>query len=139
MIITHMGRWPDGKGQVEAHKYALCSVHWNNYLLVRSQTCGNRDCRGECRNYQRVMDGSTRTGYSEKADFHYAANPQRLWALYDVREDPAQRKDLASEFPELVQKLSGTYEQWWSEVFPHMHREAEDPRWSQDYTPTQEK
>lgn len=139
MVISHKGRWPDGDGEVEAHKYCFCSVHWNNYLLVRSQTCGRDDCRGECRIFQRVIDGSTSTGYSKKADFHYAVNPQRLWALYDVREDPAQQEDLASEFPEIVQKMSGTYEQWWTEVFPHIHREAEDPRWSQDYEPKQEK
>lgn len=137
MVISHMGRWPDGQGQVEAHKYALCSVHWNNYLLVRSQTCGNKDCRGECRNYHRVMNGSTRAGYSEKADFHYATNPQGLWALYDIKDDPAQLNDLASVFPEIVQKMSGNYEQWWKEVFPHIHRTAEDPRWSQDYEPEQ--
>jgi arylsulfatase A-like enzyme len=137
MVISHKGRWPDGEGEVEAHKYCFCSVHWNNYLLVRSQTCGRDDCRGECRIFQKVIDGSTSTGYSKKADFHYAVNPQRLWALYDVREDPAQQEDLASEFPEIVQKMSGTYEQWWTEVFPHIHREAEDPRWSQDFKPNQ--
>ncbi|TNF72188.1 MAG: arylsulfatase [Bacteroidetes bacterium] len=139
MVISHKGRWPDGEGEVEAHKYCFCSVHWNNYLLVRSQTCGRDDCRGECRVFQRVIDGSTSTGYSKKADFHYAVNPRRLWALYNVKHDPAQQHDLASEYPEIVQKMSGTYEQWWKEVFPHIHREAEDPRWSQDYEPKQEK
>ena len=38
MIVTHLGRWPDGPGEVGAHKYASCSVHWNNYLLVKNQT-----------------------------------------------------------------------------------------------------
>ena len=137
MVISHMGRWPDGEGEAEAHKYALCSVHWNNYLLVKSQTCGRVDCRGECRNFQRVMDGSTSAGYSKKADFHYAVNPQRKWALYDVKHDAAQRDDLASVFPEVVDKMSGAYEQWWKEVLPHTYRVAEDPRWSQDYVPPQ--
>jgi hypothetical protein len=135
MVISHMGRWPDGEGEVEAHKYAFCSVHWNNYLLVRSQTCGRDDCRGECRVFQRVMDGSTSTAYSKNAPFHYTVNPQRLWGLYDVLEDPDQRNDLASKFPEIVIKMSGVYEKWWTEVLPHIHREAEDPRWSQDYKP----
>ena len=137
MVISHMGRWPDGEGEAEAHKYALCSVHWKNFLLVRSQTCGRDDCRGECRNFQRVMDGTTSAGYSKKADFHYAVNSQRKWALYDVHEDAAQRDDLASEFPEIVHKMSGAYEKWWAEVLPHIHRVAEDPRWSQDYKPPQ--
>jgi arylsulfatase A-like enzyme len=137
MVINHMGRWPDGEGEVEAHKYALCSVHWNNYLLVKSQTCGRDDCRGECRNFQRVIEGSTSAGYSKKADFHYAVNSQRKWALYDVQDDAAQLDDLASEFPEIVHTMSGAYEEWWTEVLPHIHREAEDPRWSQDYKPQQ--
>jgi len=137
MVITHVGRWPDGKGEVEAHKYALCSVHWNNYLLVRSQTCGRVDCRGECRNFQKVMDGSTSAGYSKKADFHYAVNPRRKWALYNVQADPAQRYDLTSEFPGIVHKMSEAYEKWWVEVFPYIHRVAKDLRWSQDYEPQQ--
>jgi len=83
------------------------------------------------------MDGSTSAGYSKKADFHYAVNPQRKWALYDVKDDAAQRDDLASVFPEVVDKMSGAYEQWWKEVLPHTYRVAEDPRWSQDYVPPQ--
>ena len=137
MVISHKGRWPDGEGEVKAHKYAFCSVHWNNYLLVRSHTCGRDDCRGECRIFQKVIDGSTSAGYSKKADFHYAVNPHRKWALYDVQTDAAQMNDLASELPETVHKMSGAYEEWWQEVFPHIHRKAEDPRWSQDYKPQQ--
>ena len=137
MVISHMGRWPDGKGEVEAHKYAFCSVHWNNYLLVRSQTCGKDDCRGECRVFQKVINGSTVTGYSKKADFHYAVNDKRKWTLYDIHEDAEQRDDLAVKFPEIVNKMSGAYEKWWTEVFPYIHREAEDPRWSQDFKPNQ--
>jgi arylsulfatase A-like enzyme len=135
MVISHMGRWPDGEGEVEAHKYALCSVHWKNHLLVRSQTCGKDNCRGECRNFQRVMDGQTSAGYSKKAGFHYAVHSHRKWALYDVNEDTAQREDLASEFPEIVDKMSEAYEKWWTEVLPYIQREADDPRWSQDYKP----
>jgi len=137
LVISHKGRWPDGEGEVEAHKYAFCSVHWNNYLLVRSQTCGRDDCRGECRIFQKVIDGSTATAYSKKADFHYAVNQQCEWALYDVVEDPAQNINLASEFPEKVDNMSGAYEEWWTEVLPYIHRVAEDPRWSQDYIPKQ--
>ncbi|MCP4309666.1 MAG: arylsulfatase [Bacteroidetes bacterium] len=137
MIISHLGRWPDGGGEVAAHKYAFCSVHWNHYILVRSQTCGREDCRGECRIFQKVIDGSTSAGYSKKADFHYAVNSQRKWALYDVDDDSAQEDDLATEFPEIVYNMSEAYEKWWTEVLPYIHRVAEDPRWSQDYKPQQ--
>jgi arylsulfatase A-like enzyme len=133
MVISHMGRWPDGEGEVEAHKYTFCSVHWNNYHLVRSQTCGKDDCRGECRIFQPVIEGSTRTGYSRKADFHYAVNPERKWALYDIHTDPSQENDLAEKYPEILESLSGTYEKWLGQVFPHIQGEALDPWWSQDY------
>ena len=43
--------------------------------------------------------------------------------------------DLGAEFPEIIDKMSGAYEKWWTEVLPHIHRVAEDPRWSQDYNP----
>ncbi len=135
MIVSHMGRWPDGNGEVAAHKYTFCSVHWNNHVLVRSQTCGRDDCRGECRVFQKVIDGSTSAGYSKKADFHYAVNSHEEWALYNVQDDAGQRDNLAVKFPEIVDKMSAAYEKWWIEVFLHIHRKAEDPRWSQDFNP----
>jgi arylsulfatase A-like enzyme len=135
LVISHMGRWPDGKGQVEAHKYAFCSVHWNNYLLVRSQTCGNKDCNGECRIFQKVIDGSTKAGYSKRADFHYAVNSSSKWALFNIKNDLEQRDDLLLKFPDIVDKMSTGYEEWWMEIFSHVHREAEDSRWSQDINP----
>lgn len=133
MIVTHLGRWPDGEGEVKAHKYASCSVHWKNYLLVKSQTCGNDNCRGECRIFQRVIDGSTKTGYSQKADFHYAVNHDRTWALYNINSDPAQEHNLAAKYPGVADNMAKAYENWWKKVFPYIHREAKDPRWSQDY------
>lgn len=139
MVISHMGRWPDGPGEVDAHKYAFCSVRWSNYFLVRSETCGNDDCRGECRVFQKVMDGSTSSGYSKKADFHYAVNSQRSWELYDVQVDPIQNNNLADRFPEIVEKMSLGYEKWWQEVLPLIQRKAKDPRWSQNYNAKEKK
>ncbi len=133
MIISHLGRWPDGKGQVEAHKYAFCSVHWGNYLLVRSHTCGRDDCKGACQLYQKVINGRKQAGYSKNADFHYAVNQQPDWALFDVSQDSDQNEDLVLKYPKIVDEMSGAYEKWWKEVFPHIHRTADDPIWSQDY------
>lgn len=36
--------------------------------------------------------------------------------LYDIRTDPGQKKDIASEHAELVAQLRRAYELWWSEV-----------------------
>ena len=36
--------------------------------------------------------------------------------LYDLRTDPGQAKDIAAGHPEVVQKLRGFYENWWTDV-----------------------
>jgi hypothetical protein len=100
-----------------------------------SFTCGRDDCRGECRVFQKVINGSTATGYSKKADFHYVVNQKHNWALYDINKDSAQRDDLALKFSGIVDKMSEDYEKWWTEVFQYIHRKAQDHRWSQDFKP----
>lgn len=108
-LFTHMGRWPTGEAQ--RHKYATCGVRWRNYHLVRSETCDDRKCPGECRVLRR------KGGYSKtKGPFHYASTPRGKWALYDTRADPAQEKDLANDNPEIVARMSTSYDQWWDGV-----------------------
>ena len=36
--------------------------------------------------------------------------------LYDIEEDPGQRKDIADRHPETVNKLRDAYERWWEDV-----------------------
>ena len=36
--------------------------------------------------------------------------------LYNIRDDPEQRKDLADEYPNTVSKLRADYDDWWSKV-----------------------
>jgi arylsulfatase len=38
------------------------------------------------------------------------------WRLYDLAEDRTETKDLAVKFPERVQSLSRTWEQWAKEI-----------------------
>lgn len=38
------------------------------------------------------------------------------WELYDLQVDPSQRKDVSSEFPAVVEKMSTAYEDWFTEV-----------------------
>ena len=37
-------------------------------------------------------------------------------ALYDIQADPEQRRDLAADQPETVERLRQAYEQWWAKV-----------------------
>jgi hypothetical protein len=40
--------------------------------------------------------------------------------LYDIEADPAQRKDVSREHPEVVERLRGLYEPFWAKVSPRM-------------------
>lgn len=40
--------------------------------------------------------------------------------LYDIQNDPAQRINVASENPEVVQRLQGLYEPFWRKVLPRL-------------------
>jgi len=55
--------------------------------------------------------------------------------LYDIKADPPQQHDLASEHPDVVAKLREAHEQWWAEISPGLDEhcpislgnEAENP------------
>jgi len=38
--------------------------------------------------------------------------------LYDIKADPAQRRDVAAEHPRVVSRLRKAHERWWEEVSP---------------------
>jgi arylsulfatase len=44
--------------------------------------------------------------------------------LYDVSKDPFQREDVAAKYPEVVEQLSQSYDQWWESVLPLMVNEG---------------
>ncbi len=46
------------------------------------------------------------------------------WQLFDVKNDPAQARDVAAEHPEVVAELSAAYENWWKETRPRMVNEG---------------
>lgn len=43
--------------------------------------------------------------------------------LYDMQEDPGQKKNIIEDHPELVQRLRKTYDQWWKKTRPMMVNE----------------
>ena len=38
--------------------------------------------------------------------------------LYDIKKDPGQQSDVASGFPEVVNRLTAFYDAWWEELLP---------------------
>ena len=43
--------------------------------------------------------------------------------LYDVMNDPGERKNVASENPEVITKFEQPYNEWWSSSIPFMINE----------------
>jgi arylsulfatase len=57
----------------------------------------------------------------------YAVRTQR-WRmvgrkLYDIANDPYETKDVASQYPEVVERLHKSYDAWWNETVPLMVNE----------------
>ena len=58
-----------------------------------------------------------------------------LTGLYDISKDPAQKKDVADDHPEIAASMRAHYETWWKEVGPrldnhlpiHIGSEKENP------------
>ena len=42
-------------------------------------------------------------------------NPHRL-ELYDIKQDPGQKQDIAARHPDIVDTLKSAYDAWWAEV-----------------------
>lgn len=55
--------------------------------------------------------------------------------LYDIADDPAQARDLASEHPEVVATLRGEYEAWWQDVTDRFDEYLEIPVGAEEANP----
>lgn len=115
-LFTHVGRW--NNGSIDEHKYCQAAVRWNDYTLVRIESCNNPDCQGECRIFNRVRNGQD--GYYSKmyGQFNYAFTPQGEWALYNIKSDPTQSINIADGHKAITERLSNQYELWWNEIYP---------------------
>lgn len=128
LLFRHVGRWPSG--MAAEHKYAMASVQKGDYLLVRSHECGAPECRefsSQCTTLRSVEKGATRATYTgENAGFHWGITTKDRWSLFDLKNDPNCRKDIASSQSKLVSDLSAAYDQWWDTNFPKMIQRGGD-------------
>lgn len=46
-------------------------------------------------------------------------------ALWEIQQDPGQKKNLVEDHPEVVARLRATYEEWWESLQPSLSRHAE--------------
>jgi arylsulfatase len=47
----------------------------------------------------------------------------KKWELYDLKEDPGERKDIAAQHPEVVKEMEAAYDKWWEEVLSCLENE----------------
>ena len=55
--------------------------------------------------------------------------------LYDIKADPGQQEDIASQHPEVVSRLRNEYEDWWSDVTQRFDEYLEIPVGAEDANP----
>jgi hypothetical protein len=46
---------------------------------------------------------------------------------YVFKADPSQRNDVASEYPEVSQRLKGAYNEWWGDISERFDRTHAEP------------
>jgi arylsulfatase len=49
---------------------------------------------------------------------------KKSWALYDLKADIAESKDLVAEKPEVVRTIEAAYDAWWTSVLPCLENES---------------
>ena len=123
MLFHHVARWPNG--MAESHKYAMCAVRQGNRLLLRSRPCDDPTCtpkvRGnQCHALRSVEKGAAKLIYTDNARFHWGVSPADEWVLFDVKKDPACRKDLSRRERKLAASMAAAYDRWWDDVYPDM-------------------
>jgi hypothetical protein len=121
MLFQHVSRW--GDGLADQHRHVNCGVHWRNWHLLQSRTCG-LGCMGECKIFRRAADGGPML-YTGKPHYHYAQTPADGWAPYDLSADPSQDHNIADANPDAVSRMAGAYDAWWEKVRPAMINEKE--------------
>lgn len=53
--------------------------------------------------------------YTSNSGYYVLTTPGE-WELFDTKSDPHQDKNIAAEHPQIVEKMSDFYENWWKKV-----------------------
>jgi len=48
---------------------------------------------------------------------------EKQWQLFDVKADPGEKTDLATQHPEVVKELDAAYDKWWDSLQPQLVNE----------------
>jgi hypothetical protein len=58
--------------------------------------------------------------------WHLVSNSKdgaKRWELYDVKADPGEQTDLATQHPDVVKVMDAAYDKWWTETLPLLENE----------------
>ena len=127
-------RWPKG-GLVGPRDVDALAAHLD-VLPTLIELCGLK--RPEAAKFDGVSLAPLLLGTGDRlpdreifVQFRQSADPPEKWKaavitqrwrlvggdeLYDVDADPGQKKDVAAEYPEVVERLRKAYEAWWADV-----------------------
>lgn len=50
-------------------------------------------------------------------------NDTKRWRLFDVKADPGETKDVATQHPEVVKEMEAAYDRWWDAIQPALVNE----------------
>jgi arylsulfatase A-like enzyme len=63
-----------------------------------------------------------------KLDQTPTGSPNRAWELYDMRRDPGELQDVATEYPETVKQLARTFTTWQQDMHPMIPPPQKPPK-----------
>jgi len=105
-LFSHVGRWQKG----------------SDYNIAKTRNASIRTAQ-----YQLVSEATRPQQAKAKAK---AAAPVQGWQLFDVKADPSQTLNIATEKPEIVKTLLADYDQWWDSLKEQitLNEEAKGPK-----------
>ncbi len=110
-FFTHVGRWPKD-ADPQQYKFTNCSVRNTRWQLV---SAGGGNAKPRARAQAKATGAVKKESIAESGPEPIAA---AQWQLFDLQADPGEQTDVAAANPDVVKKLTGAYDAWWTSVQP---------------------
>jgi len=122
IAIHHKARWMPAASYPE-HEYADVCVTYKDFTLMRVDNCTSDECV-DC--HSKTLN-ARREKPNAYGVTHFDTLPRGHWALYNIKYDRAQMRDLSEFYPDLVKKLSHQYDSWWKDTKKQLDKYSQDP------------
>lgn len=128
-------RWPNGKLKHAANIDSLTEVQ--DLLPTLIELCGlqsTKDAKFDGTSLAGLLRGTTETLPDRQLVVQYGQRPVMwdssvMWnkwrlvkgdELYDLKTDPGQQTNVATQYPDVFRKMRSHYESWWASVLPKL-------------------